>query len=135
MPYLHESDRSVDELSDALAAAAEAQGFGVLHQYDFQQILASKGHPINARCRVFEICDPRQASEVLSADIALNMALPSRVSVYEQGGRSMVGMITPTELLALVSDDDEIATSVRVVEDAMRARIDELAAGESPAGP
>lgn len=135
MPYLRESNRSVDELSDVLAPAAKAQGFGVLHKYDFQQILASKGHPIDARCRVFEVCDPCQVSEVLSADIALNMALPCRVSVYEQEGRTVVGMIPPTELLALVSDDDEIAASAREVEDAMRAMIDELATGESPPGP
>lgn len=129
MPFVRDSTLSVDQLSDAIAAAAEAHGFGVLHQYDFGQILQAKGHPIDARCRVFEICNPRQASEVLSVDIALNMALPCRVSVYEQGGRTVVGMIPPTELLALVSDDDEIAASAREVEDAMQAMIEQLAAG------
>jgi uncharacterized protein (DUF302 family) len=129
MPYLRESDRPVDELSDAIAAAAEEQGFGVLHQYDFQKILAGKGFPIDARCRVFEVCNPRQASEVLAVDIALNMALPCRVSVFEQGGRTIVGMIPPTELLSLVSDDDEIAASAREVEEAMEALIDQLAGG------
>ncbi|GAA4868072.1 DUF302 domain-containing protein [Luteimonas vadosa] len=129
MTYLRESDLTVDQLSDAIVAAAESHGFGVLHQYDFQQILEKKGFPIDARCRVFEICNPRQASEVLAVDMALNMALPCRVSVYEQGGRTVVGMIPPTELLALVSDDDAIAASAREVEAAMQAMIDALATG------
>ena len=129
MTYLRESDLTVDQLSDAIAAAAEAQGFGVLHQYDFQQILEKKGFPIAARCRVFEICNPRQASEVLAADMSLNMALPCRVSVYEQGGRTVVGMIPPTALLALVSDDAAVANSAREVETAMKAMIDALASG------
>ncbi len=130
MIYLRESDLSVDQLSDAIAAAAEAQGFGVLHQYDFEEILAKKGFPIDVRCRVFEICNPRQASEVLSVNIALNMALPCRVSVYEQDGRTMVGMIPPTAMLALVSDDKAITASAREVESAMQAMIDELAGGK-----
>jgi uncharacterized protein (DUF302 family) len=134
MTYLRESRLTVDQLSDAIAAAAEAQGFGVLHQYDFQQILEKKGFPMEARCRVFEICNPRQASEVLAADMSLNMALPCRVSIYEQGGRTMVGMIPPTELLALVSDDDGIAKSAREVETAMKAMIDALAIGGADTG-
>lgn len=134
MTYLRESDLTVDQLSDAIVAAAEAQGFGVLHQYDFQQILEKKGFPIQARCRVFEICNPRQASEVLAADMALNMALPCRVSVYEQAGRTVVGMIPPTELLALVSDDDAITNSAREVETAMKAMIDTLAGGNAGKG-
>lgn len=129
MTYLRESKLTVDQLSDAIAAAAEAQGFGVLHQYDFQQILEKKGFPIEGRCHVFEICNPRQASEVLAADMSLNMALPCRVSIYEEGGRTMVGMIPPTELLALVSDDDGVANSAREVETAMKAMIDALAMG------
>lgn len=131
MTYLRESDLTVDQLSDAIAAAAEAQGFGVLHQYDFQQILEKKGFPIAARCRVFEICNPRQASEVLAADMSLNMALPCRVSVYEQGGRTVVGMIPPTQVLALVSDDPAIANTAREVETAMKTMIDALARGNT----
>ncbi len=131
MTYLRESDLSVDEVSDAITAAAEAQGFGVLHQYDFQQILEKKGFPITARCRVFEICNPRQASEVLAADMSLNMALPCRVSVYEHGGRTVVGMIPPTELLSLVSDDGAVANSAQEVETAMKAMIDALADGSA----
>lgn len=132
MTYLRESNLTVDQISEAIAVAAEAQGFGVLHQYDFQQILESKGYPIASSCRVFEICNPRQASEVLAADMSLNMALPCRVSVYEQDGRTVVGMIPPTALLALVSDNAAIASSAREVEAAMEAMIDALASDKKP---
>jgi uncharacterized protein (DUF302 family) len=57
----------------------------------------------------------------------LNMALPCRVSVYEQDGRTKIGMVRPTEMLALLSDDPRIAPVADEVETAIEAVIDEAA--------
>jgi len=134
MLYVRESDLPVDQVSAAIESAARAQGFGVLHDYDFHRILAEKGFPIGSQCRVFEICNPQQASEVLAADMALNMALPCRVSVYEQAGRTVVGMIPPTALLRMVSDDPRIAGTAREVEQAMQQLIDDVVQGKGDGG-
>ena len=126
--YQKQSARSVQEVFAAIEAAAKAEGFGVLHHYDFKAILATKGFPIDRECRVLEVCNPRQASEVLAADMALNMALPCRLSVYQdEGGGTVVGMIPPTQMLALVSDDPRIAEAARSVESAMERIIDAVA--------
>lgn len=127
--YRKQSRRSVDEVFAGIEAAARAEGFGVLHHYDFRDILATKGFPIERECRVLEVCNPRQASEVLAADMALNMALPCRLSVYEDhDGKTVVGMIPPTRMLALVSDDARVAEAARAVEAAMERIIDAVAA-------
>lgn len=126
--YRRQSRRPVDEVVAGIEAAARAEGFGVLHQYDFRDILAAKGFPIERACRVLEVCSPRQASEVLAADMALNMALPCRLSVYEdRDGSTVVGMIPPTQLLALVSQDAGAAGAARSVEAAMERIIDAVA--------
>lgn len=123
--YLRHSTRPVADVFAGIEAAARAEGFGVLHHYDFRQILEAKGFPIDRECRVMEVCSPRQASEVLAVDMALNMALPCRLSIYEDNeGRTTVGMIPPTRILALVSDDASIAGAARAVEDAMERIVD-----------
>ena len=123
--YTKQSRRSVQDVFAAIESAAKAEGFGVLHHYDFKAILATKGFPIERECRVLEVCNPRQASEVLAADMALNMALPCRISVYQdEAGGTVVGMIRPTQMLALVSDDPRIADAARSVESAMERIID-----------
>lgn len=129
MIYTRNSDRPVDEVFAAIESATKAQGFGVLHHYDFRQILAEKGFPIDRECRVLEICNPRQASEVLAADIAINMALPCRVSVYEDNGRTVVGMIPPTDMLRLISDDPGIDATAVEVEQTMQRIIDDAVGG------
>lgn len=124
MLYRKETRKSVDQVFADIEAASTAHGFGVLHHYDFKQTLASKGFPLANECRVMEICNPRQASEVLSVDMALNMALPCRISIYEDGGKTIVGMIPPTEVLRLVSDDPRIEPAARQVEETMEKIIE-----------
>jgi uncharacterized protein (DUF302 family) len=127
MAYIRESRKSVDAVFAAIADAAKAEGFGVLHHYDFQATLREKGFPIANACRVIEVCNPRQASELLSLDMALCMALPCRVAIYADGDRTMVGMIPPTAMLRLVSDDPRFAAGAADVENAMQRIIDAVA--------
>ena len=50
--------------------------------------------------------------------------LPCRISIYEDGGKTIVGMIPPTELLKLVSDDPRIEPAARQVQEAMEKIIE-----------
>ena len=124
MLYRKQTQKSVDQVFADIEAAAKEHGFGLLHHYDFKQTLESKGFPLANECRVMEVCNPEQASEVLAVDMALNMALPCRISIYQDGGKTIVGMIPPTDVLKLVSDDPRIEPAARQVEEAMEKIID-----------
>ena len=124
MLYRKETRKSVDQVFADIEAASKAHGFGVLHHYDFKQTLGSKGFPLANECRVMEICNPGQASEVLSVDMALNKALPCRISIYEDHGKTIVGMIPPTAVLKLVSDDPRIEPAARQVEETIEKIIE-----------
>jgi len=125
MLYRKQTHKSVDQVFADIESASKAHGFGLLHHYDFKQTLESKGFPLANECRVMEICNPGQASEVLSVDMALNMALPCRISIYQDGGKTIVGMIPPSAMLKLVSDDPRIEAAAREVEEAMEKIIEE----------
>jgi uncharacterized protein (DUF302 family) len=127
MIYTRHTAKSVEVATQDLQAAVAANGFGLLHTYDFRKILAGKGYDLPGECRVFEVCNPRQASEVLAVDMALNMVLPCRVSIYEDQGRTTIGMVPPSDLLPLVSADAAIASSAHEVEATMKRIIDEAA--------
>ena len=120
MLYRKETSKSVDQVFADIEKASKEHGFGVLHHYDFKKTLEGKGFALANECRVMEICNPGQASEVLSVD----MALPCRISIYQDGGKTIVGMIPPTAVLKLVSDDPRIAPAARQVEEAMERIIE-----------
>ncbi|MFO7581194.1 DUF302 domain-containing protein [Guyparkeria sp.] len=121
IPSPHDFETTCTRLTDAVAA----NGFGLLHTHDIHATLNSKGVDFAPECRVFEVCNPRRAAEVLAVRMDLSNALPCRIAVYEKDGRTQVSMIKPTELLAQLSSDKNLAAVARDVEASMDQMIRE----------
>ncbi|HUW52136.1 MAG TPA: DUF302 domain-containing protein [Rhodanobacter sp.] len=127
MLYKKQTSKSIERAFEDVQASVKGHGFGMLHYYDFRKTLADKGFDLPNECLVLEVCNPRQAAEVLGMDMSVNMALPCRISIYEDHGKTYIGMVPPTDQLSLVSDDARIAEAARVVEHTMREIIDSAA--------
>lgn len=125
MKFTVDSSKSVDQATKDLQDAVVRNGFGVLHTYDFKQTLKEKGAPIDSECRILEVCSPQKAREVLSEDMSMNMALPCRVSVYADDGRTKIGLLSPKGILAMLSDSPQLAALADDVEAAIKKMIDE----------
>ncbi len=108
-----------------LDTAVRRHQFGVLHVHDLGATLRNKGEAFAGECKVFEVCNPRQAAGVLATDLRLNMALPCRISVYTEGGATRIGMIEPERMLEMLSKDPAVAGIAREVGEATRRMIDE----------
>lgn len=124
MYYIVETPKSFEQAASDLEAAVKEHQFGVLHVHDIGNTLRSKGMDFTEQCRVFEVCNPLQASRVLGVDMRLNMALPCRISVYTEQGKVWIGMITPANILASLSDDPRLQAVAAEVESATKKMID-----------
>jgi uncharacterized protein (DUF302 family) len=122
LKQITESTKSVEQATADLQEAVKKHGFGVLHIYDLKATLKEKGAPIENECRVLEVCNPQQAQKVLTSDMSMNMALPCRVSVYE---RTRIGLLSPRDMLGLLSDRPELAEVAAEVEAAMQRMIED----------
>jgi uncharacterized protein (DUF302 family) len=127
MYYIVESAKSFDDAVSDLDAAVKRHQFGVLHVHDLGATLRSKGFPFAEQCKVFEVCSPRHAASVLATDLRMNMALPCRISVYTEHGRTRIGMIKPVPMLGMLSQDASLAAIAQEVEGATMRMIDEAA--------
>lgn len=125
MYYIVESSKSFEQAAADLEAAVKRHQFGVLHIHDLGSTLRSKGVAFSENCKVFEVCNPGQAGKVLSTDMRMNMALPCRISVYTEKGRTRIGMIRPEPMLVALSQDAALAAVAQQVEAATRQMIDE----------
>ena len=115
MYYIVETQKTFDQASADLESAVKNNGFGVLHVHDLGSTLRSKGIAFDEQCKVFEVCNPLQAAKVLATDMRLNMALPCRISVFTEGGKTRIGLIKPEQMLATLSQDAallQVATEV-----------------------
>jgi uncharacterized protein (DUF302 family) len=125
MYYQIETAKTFDQAAADLEAAVKRNGFGVLHIHDIGTTLRSKGVQFAEQCKVFEICNPQQAAKVMAIDMRLNMALPCRISVFTEHGKTRIGMIKPAKILSALSGDAALMTIAEEVETQTRRMIDE----------
>lgn len=117
MYYIVESEKNFNQAAADLDAAVKRHGFGVLHIHDVGDTLRGKGVVFEEQCRIFEVCNPQQAAKVMSADMRLNMALPCRISVFTEKGKTRIGLIKPGQMLAALSNNAELAQVAKEVEE------------------
>ena len=125
MYYIVDTDKSFEQATTDLQLAVARHGFGVLHVHDLGATLRGKGVAFEEQCRVFEVCNPVQAAKVMAVDMRLNMALPCRISVFTEKGRTRIGLIKPVEMLSSLSHDAELVQTAREVEEKTIAMVDE----------
>lgn len=125
MYYIVESAKTFDQAASDLDAAVKRHGFGVLHVHDLGNTLRAKGQAFTEQCKVFEVCNPAQAAKVLATDMRLNMALPCRISVFTEHGKTKLGLIKPVQMLSSLSQDPALASVAREVEDKTILMVDE----------
>ena len=114
--YIAETTKSPAQAVTDLQASVKQHGYGVLHIYDLKETLASKGFDLPNACHILEVCNPKQAAAVLAADMGMNLALPCRISVYQDGGKTLIGMVRPTVLLSSLSKSEELKAIAEQVE-------------------
>ena len=95
------TDKSVSEAAIALQAAVEANHFGVMQVHNLKETMVKKGVEFAHECLIFEVCQPQQAKRVLDQDMSISTALPCRISIYEESGKTILATLKPTILLAM----------------------------------
>jgi uncharacterized protein (DUF302 family) len=120
------SGRTLEEIDAALRESAARHSFGIIAVHDLKQKLAEKGVPLAMECRVYEVCNPRQAKAVLEVNGAISTALPCRISVYTDGPVRRIATLLPTALMQAFAAG-EAAAAAREVEGVIRQMIQDAA--------
>lgn len=125
MYYIVNTSKPFSQAASDLESAVIRLGFGVLHVHDLGTTLRSKGIEFNEECKVFEVCNPAQAAKVLATDMRLNMALPCRISVFTEKGKTKIGLIKPVPMLSALSQDAALVQVAKEVEEKTIQMVDE----------
>ena len=110
------TDKTVSEAAAALQAAVQANHFGVMQVHNLKETMTKKGVEFARECLIFEVCQPLKAKQVLDANMSISTALPCRISIYEEGGITILAALKPTTLLELFNTP-QLAGVAQEVED------------------
>src|SRR3990167_606178 len=93
------TEKTVSEAAAALNDAVQANQFGVMQVHNLKETMAKKGVEFDHECLIFEVCQPKQAKKVLDQNMSMSTVLPCRISIYEEGGKTIIAALRPTLLL------------------------------------
>lgn len=125
MLYVVETTKDFEAAARDLEEAVKRNKYGVLHIHDIQKTLREKGVDFPNRCRIFEVCNPQRAARVLAAHMPVNLALPCRISVFEEERRVKIGMISPKVILGFFPHKEELLKEAEEVEADTKRMIEE----------
>jgi len=126
------TSKSVSEAAAALQTAVQAHHFGVMQVHNLKETMNKKGVEFTRECLIFEVCQPQQAKRVLDQNMSVSTALPCRISIYEEGGKTILATLKPTTLLAMFQTV-QLEGVAEEVEDAMVKIMQEAAGDGLPA--
>ncbi len=128
MLITYSTDKTISETATALQAAVQANHFGVMQVHNLKETMAKKGVEFARECLIFEVCQPQQAKKVLEENMSVSTALPCRISIYQEGGKTMLAALKPTLLLAMFNTP-QLEGVAQQVETTMIKIMQETAAG------
>ena len=92
---------------DARARVSDAlkqEGFGVLTEIDIKATLKAKLDKDFRKYVILGACNPHLASRALDAELGIGLLLPCNVCVWEEEGGSVVSILRPDSMFALVDN-------------------------------
>jgi len=121
-----ESSKSVEEVRKSLEEKAKEKGFGVMGVHEVTNILQNKGFPISYNCVIVEVCQPKAASQVLSKNAYISTAMPCRIAIFEQDGKTILSTINPIQMIEMYNEP-ELKDLAQEVEKLIREMMEEAA--------
>lgn len=111
---------AVEDLKKSLSE----NSFGVLWELNFKEKLEEKGLDFHQNFKVLEVCNPKQAKEVLDRHIEAGYFLPCKMVVYEKENSVFMGMMRPTSMISMMGQEDLLSIAQQV-ETVLKKALDE----------
>ena len=115
MLYMVETPASVETVKTTMDERAKEYKFGLLKDYNFQEMLELKHFPISHEIHVFELCFPPAAQQAMENVPAMSVYLPCRVSLFEENGKTKLTTIGMEEIMQNFDLPDDFKEHMGVV--------------------
>jgi len=100
-------DGSIEEAEQAMTAALNDVGFGILTRIDVAETLKKKIDVSRKPYVILGACNPNLANQALQFEEELGLMLPCNVLVYEnKQGQTIVSIIDPEVMVGMIDNSN-----------------------------
>ena len=101
---------------DKLKKSLKDNGFGTLFELNFKDKFKEHNMDYANNYYVLEVCNPKLAKQILDISEEIGYFLPCKVVVFEKDDDVVIGMVKPTSVLHMITDNEEAFEIAREVE-------------------
>jgi len=112
--FIKKIDLAFDDALVKVTDELKKEGFGILTTIDAQEKFKEKLNIDFPKYKILGACNPAMAHKAISMEWNVGLLLPCNVIVYEKENSVWVGIIKPSQAMAMVENDElkEIAVEV-----------------------
>jgi uncharacterized protein (DUF302 family) len=128
--YNVKSSQSIKEITERAPILFEKYKFSLLHTYNYHEIVESNGFPIQRKVFIYEICQARPASIMLTEHPYFSIFMPCKVVVYEENEKVLISTMDMKIMLNAVKTNKELYKDAVNLFETMKSLMMELSKNE-----
>ena len=125
-----ESSLTAKQVAGRVEAACNKYSLALLQTYIYHEIVESKGFPIQRKVFVYNICQAKTASMMLTTNPEFSTFMPCTLAVYEAGDKTVLSTMNMGMMLEAVKSNDELYNQASNLFKTFTQMMDELATGK-----
>ena len=102
------SKQSIELIAANVQEACDKYGFALLQTYKYHEIVESKGFPIKRKVFIYEICQAKTASLMLTDHPGFSIFMPCKLAIYEENNKTIISTMNMGMMLQAVRSNKEL---------------------------
>ena len=124
------SNLTAEQIAGQVEAACNKYSLALLQTYIYHEIVESKGFPIQRKVFVYNICQAKTASMMLTTNPEFSTFMPCALSVYEANGKTVLSTMNMEMMLEAVKSNEELYDQASNLFKTFTQMMEELATGK-----
>ncbi len=120
------SEKKASHIASKMQDACNVHDFALLKEYIYHEIMESKGFPIKRNVFIYEVCQAKMASKILTTNPEFSIFMPCRISVYEQDDQTIISTMNMELLLKIFEENKEMYQEATSLFDTLKDIVNSL---------
>ena len=103
-----EGKLSAVQTAAKVEAVCQEFNFALLTTYIYHDILESKGFPISRKVFIYNVCQAKTASMMLTTNPEFSTFMPCTLSIYEENGKTIISTMNMGLMLKALKSNREL---------------------------
>ncbi|MCL5027396.1 MAG: DUF302 domain-containing protein [Bacteroidetes bacterium] len=121
------SNQSIDRVADKVQTQCDNYKFALLKTYNYHEIVESKGFPIKRKVYIYEICQAKTASLMLTDYPNFSIFMPCKIAIYEHNGKTIISTMDMSIMLKAVKPNNELYKNAVLLFNTLKSLMTNLA--------